>query len=279
MTELFVVPVPVREFVSCFRSVRACLKEMEEDLDLDAGEELCGFVTVGLRFESNLCAPSESEDSRVACEGGGCANCASLVGSKCTVQGQGADVYLRIESSGLLVLPLSVKIDEGLEELKAKLAPADAELAEQLQQKPESADNDGDSKRATGGGGGGGGGSSSVKRKRGGAVNANGGGGGSILQQLQWIISRNSAVVQGRILAIRHKGVGCDKLLVALLDVYLPNSAWVGATFWKSGPLAAAALSHVRSVRWGKSYTNLKLSIVIEFYTSHSKQFSVEGFS
>jgi hypothetical protein len=26
MTELFVVPVPVREFVSCFRSVRACLE-------------------------------------------------------------------------------------------------------------------------------------------------------------------------------------------------------------------------------------------------------------
>lgn len=255
---------------------------MEEDLDLDAGEEeilrqhkLCGFVTVGLRFASNLCAPSQPEDSRVACEGDGCANCASLVGSKCTVQGQGADVYLRIESSGLLVLPLSVKIDEGLEELKAKLAPADAELAEQLQQKPESAENDGDSKRATGGGGGGGGGggSSSVKRKRGGAVNANGGGGGSILQQLQWIISRNSAVVQGRILAILHKGVGCDKLLVALLDVYLPNSAWVGATFWKSGPLAAAALSHVRSVRWGKSCTIFKLSIVIEFYISHSKQF------
>ena len=254
---------------------------MEEDLNLDVGEEeilrqhrLCGFVTVGLRFASNLCAPSECKDSRVACEGDGCANCASLIGSKCTVQGQGADVYLRIESSGFLVLPLPVKIDEGLEELKAKLAPADAELAEELQQKPESAENDGDSKRATSGGGGGGG-SSSVKRKRGGAVNANGGGGGGILQQLQWIISRNSAVVQGRILAILHK-VGGEKLLVALLDVYLPASAWVGATFWKSGPLAAAALSHVRSVRWGKSHANFKFSIVIEFYISHSKQIKLK---
>lgn len=222
---------------------------MEEDLDLDAGDEeilrqhrLCGFSTVALRFASSLCAPSESEDSRVACEGDGCSNCASLIGSKCTVQGQGADVYLRIESSGLLVLPRSVKIDECLEELKAKLAPMDAELAEQVQQKPGSAENDGELKRPASGGGG----SSSAKRKRGGAVNANGGG-GSILQQLQWIISRNSAVVQGRILAILHKDVGGDKLLVALLDVYLPSSAWFGATFWKSGPLAAAALSHVRS--------------------------------
>lgn len=174
-----------------------------------------------------------------------------LVGAECSLQGRGLDVHVRVGESGLCLRPLvaeDVLVDEerghnlesGREIGKGSVVSYSPQIA--------CGENLRDSKlvldevpaevmpsAAAGVGSGG-------KRKR---ASGNGSREG-FLHQMQWLSAKNNARVQGRILTVARKA---DEIRVlAMLDLYLPPSAWMGTGFWKSGAAAAAALSHLRSV-------------------------------
>lgn len=149
---------------------------------------------------------------------GDCADLDQLVGAKCSLEGRGTDAHIRVEETGLRLWPLESAVSQSLEVAhgrEGKLFDAESDPA------------------GVGSGG---------KRKR---ASGNGNGEG-LLHQMLALLGRNNSRVQGKVLAVSHKGD--DARVVALLDLYLPPSAWMGAGFWKSGAPIAAALSHLRSV-------------------------------
>lgn len=179
-----------------------------------------------------------------------------LVGAKCSLQGRGSEVHVRVEESELCLWPLvaeDVRIDDDQRgqnsERFAEIATGSTgsvPLNSPLIVSSESL-RDGNvvddvptefAPSATAGAGTGG------KRKRGGLGSVNGSGDG-LLYQMQWLCGKNNARVQGRILTVARKSD--ETRAVAMLDLYLPASAWMGACFWKSGATAAAVLSHLRS--------------------------------
>jgi len=215
---------------------------------------LCGFAVVvvkvrrdGLPGELTGTASGGSERRG----DGDCSDLDQLVGAECSLQGKGSDLHIRVEESGLCLWPLvaeDVVIDEG----RGHKLESGAEIAtgSVFLHSPQiaSGENLTDGKlvaddvpaectpvSAAGVG-------SSGKRKR---ASGNGSGEG-LLHQMQWLTAKNSARVQGRILTTTRKGD--ETRVLAMLDLYLPPSAWMGTGFWKSGATAAAALSHLRSV-------------------------------
>lgn len=180
-----------------------------------------------------------------------------LVGAECSLQGRGSDVHVRVERCGLCLTPLlaeDVMIDEEREQ-RLELGEEVATVSE-LSNSPQIVGPENCkvvdyaltecAQSAPGGAGNGG------KRKRGGLGSGNRNGEG-LLHQLQWLSVKNHARVQGRIMTIERKGDQTRAL--AMLDLYLPPSAWMGSCFWKSGATAAAALSHLRLVNVGLRFT------------------------
>ena len=243
--------------------------------------QLCGFTVVLVKDElqaggfqgevaRGLSAASGSGEGR---SGGGRLDL--LVGAECSLQGRGSDVHLRVEGRGLCLRPLlaeDVVIDDEREqrlEPGAELVTVTELLALSNSPQVGGPENWRDCKlvdevvaecaqSAAAGA------ASGAKRKRGGvgSVNRNGEG---LLHQLQWLCTKNNARVQGRVLTLSRKGD--ETRVVVMLNLYLPPSAWMGSSFWKSGATAAAALSHMRSVNAGSNNEcNTELLSFMNFY-------------
>ena len=207
---------------------------------------LCGFLIVGLSCATNPCGgggvkttpissvmPTQLETT--GCPGETCPDCAKLIGARCTLAGQGSEVHVSVDRFGLQLFPISADNSQNSGHLLQGISNADRIGDVETALVDESSVG---IKHITAGG------ANSGKRKRAGAGNVHAPG-GSVLQQLQWLRTKNRAVVQGRILVIAYRN--STVRLLALLDVYIPSSVWIGAGFWKSGPIAAAALTHIRS--------------------------------
>ncbi|KAG0579573.1 hypothetical protein KC19_4G107400 [Ceratodon purpureus] len=214
---------------------------------------LCGFAVVVVKVQGDDLRP----DGEL---GEGCLH--ELVGAKCSLQGRGWDVHVRVERSGLCLEPLvaeDVVVEEErgqrLEAGALEVAAASEGLTALSSSQIGGSENWRDCKlvedvpaecahsavagaRVE----------SAVKRKRGGVGSGSRNGEG-LLHQLQWLSVKNHVRVQGCILAIARKGG--ETRALAMLDVYLPSSAWMGPGFWKSGVTAAAAISHL-SCDWEK---------------------------
>lgn len=207
---------------------------------------LCGFLMVGLSCSTKPCGGGVEKGTPISremaaelestgCPGETCPDCAKLIGARCTLAGQGSEVHVCVDRSGLQLFPISADKSQNSGHLLQGISSADriGDVETALVDETSSG-----TKHIAAGG------ASSGKRKRAGAGNVHAPG-GSVLQQLQWLRTKNRAIVRGRILVVAHRN--STVRLAALLDVYIPSSVWIGAGFWKSGPIAAAALTHSRS--------------------------------
>nr|XP_024399030.1 F-box protein At3g54460-like isoform X2 [Physcomitrium patens] len=245
---------------------------------------LCGFAIVVLKMRSDALREGELSGIVVSADVGGeersggrsFSGFAQLVGAECSLQSKGPNMCVRVEQSGLLLWPLEGK-DLPVEDARGQsLVSGERTMTESSpvanlgSQRIDGCENETDdttvddlASESTQSGAAG---SGNCVKRRCGALRSGNGLGEVFLHQLQWVMAKNHARVHGRVLTIAHKGD--ETRVLAMLDLYLPPSAWMGAVFWKSGAAAAAALSHL-SCDWEERRALLmKLSLREEIVMS-----------